>query len=195
APLCSLKLECEKLVSEKTEMQRHYVMYYEMSYGLNIEMHKQAEIVKRLNAICAQIVPLLAQEHQQQVLQAVERAKQVTMAELNSIVGQQQLQHLSHHVHPLALTPHPSSVQLPSLAGASSAAGLLALSGALMAQSQLAAKEDRVAQDGESRGEGLSTAGLALLSLAESVLGGQHRGARVGRQEFCCLLCLFPRAP
>uniref|UniRef100_A0A8C7E8Z7 Groucho/TLE N-terminal Q-rich domain-containing protein n=1 Tax=Nothoprocta perdicaria TaxID=30464 RepID=A0A8C7E8Z7_NOTPE len=83
----SLKLECEKLVSEKTEMQRHYVMYYEMSYGLNIEMHKQAEIVKRLSAICAQIVPFLTQEHQQQVLQAVERAKQVTMAELNSIVG------------------------------------------------------------------------------------------------------------
>jgi len=25
-PLRSLKLECEKLVSEKTEMQRHYVM-------------------------------------------------------------------------------------------------------------------------------------------------------------------------
>lgn len=25
-PLCSLKLECEKLASEKTEMQRHYVM-------------------------------------------------------------------------------------------------------------------------------------------------------------------------
>lgn len=24
--VCSLKLECEKLVSEKTEMQRHYVM-------------------------------------------------------------------------------------------------------------------------------------------------------------------------
>uniref|UniRef100_A0A493TFH4 Groucho/TLE N-terminal Q-rich domain-containing protein n=1 Tax=Anas platyrhynchos platyrhynchos TaxID=8840 RepID=A0A493TFH4_ANAPP len=108
-----------------------------------------------MHAICAQILPLLAQEHQQQVLQAVERAKQVTMAELNSIVGQQQLQQLSHHVPPVALTPHPSSVQLPSLAGASSAAGLLALSGALMAQSQLAAKEDR-AQDGESRGEGLS---------------------------------------
>ncbi|XP_027328356.3 transducin-like enhancer protein 2 isoform X2 [Anas platyrhynchos] len=145
----SLKLECEKLLSERTELQRHCVMYYEMSYGLNIEMHKQAEIVKRLHAICAQILPLLAQEHQQQVLQAVERAKQVTMAELNSIVGQQ-LQQLSHHVPPVALTPHPSSVQLPSLAGASGAAGLLALSGALMVQSQLAAKEDR-AQDGESR--------------------------------------------
>lgn len=68
---CRLKLECEKLATEKTEMQRHYVMvswiivvceyyicilnsciltkigvlcflqYYEMSYGLNVEMHKQ----------------------------------------------------------------------------------------------------------------------------------------------------------
>ncbi|NXR42853.1 TLE2 protein, partial [Zosterops hypoxanthus] len=147
----SLKLECEKLVSEKTEMQRHYVMYYEMSYGLNIEMHKQAEIVKRLSAICAQIIPFLTQEHQQQVLQAVERAKQVTMGELNTIVGQQQLQHLSHHASPLPLTPHPSSMQPNSLSGASSAAGLLALSGALMAQAQLATKEDRVAQDGENR--------------------------------------------
>uniref|UniRef100_A0A3B4U280 Transducin-like enhancer protein 4 n=1 Tax=Seriola dumerili TaxID=41447 RepID=A0A3B4U280_SERDU len=40
----SLKLECEKLASEKTEMQRHYIMYYEMSYGLNIEMHKQSAV-------------------------------------------------------------------------------------------------------------------------------------------------------
>ncbi|NWU25239.1 TLE2 protein, partial [Dyaphorophyia castanea] len=150
----SLKLECDKLASEKSEMQRHYVMYYEMSYGLNIEMHKQAEIVKRLSAICAQIIPFLTQEHQQQVLQAVERAKQVTMAELNSIVGQQQLQHLSHHASPLPLAPHPSSMQPSSLSGASGTAGLLALSGALMAQAQLATKEDRVAQDGENRGEG-----------------------------------------
>ncbi|NXT07200.1 TLE2 protein, partial [Prunella fulvescens] len=125
--------------------------YYEMSYGLNIEMHKQAEIVKRLSAICAQIIPFLTQEHQQQVLQAVERAKQVTMGELNSIVGQQQLQHLSQHASPLPLAPHPCSMQPPSLSGA---AGLLALSGALMAQAQLATKEDRVAQDGENRGKG-----------------------------------------
>uniref|UniRef100_A0A8B9Q2X1 Groucho/TLE N-terminal Q-rich domain-containing protein n=1 Tax=Apteryx owenii TaxID=8824 RepID=A0A8B9Q2X1_APTOW len=136
-------------------MQRHYVMYYEMSYGLNIEMHKQAEIVKRLSAICAQIIPFLTQEHQQQVLQAVERAKQVTMGELNSIVGQQQLQHLSHHAPPIPLTPHPSSMQPSSLTGVGSASGLLALSGALMAQSQLAAKEDRVVQDGENRGKGM----------------------------------------
>ncbi|NXX00482.1 TLE2 protein, partial [Larus smithsonianus] len=109
----------------------------------------QAEIVKRLSAICAQIMPFLTQEHQQQVLQAVERAKQVTMGELNSIVGQQQLQHLSHHASPIPLTPHPSGMP-----GASGTSGLLALSGALMAQSQLAAKEDRVAQDGENRGKG-----------------------------------------
>uniref|UniRef100_A0A7M4FYL4 TLE family member 2, transcriptional corepressor n=1 Tax=Crocodylus porosus TaxID=8502 RepID=A0A7M4FYL4_CROPO len=130
------------------------LQYYEMSYGLNIEMHKQAEIVKRLSAICAQIVPFLTQEHQQQVLQAVERAKQVTMGELNSIIGQQQLQHLSHHAPPIPLTPHPSGLPPSSLAGTS---GLLALSGALVAQTQLAAKDDRAAPDAEnSRGKAAS---------------------------------------
>ncbi|XP_045562303.1 transducin-like enhancer protein 4 isoform X2 [Salmo salar] len=150
----SLKLECEKLASEKTEMQRHYIMYYEMSYGLNIEMHKQAEIVKRLSAICAQIIPFLSQEvvmqqnrknakgdeyfckHQQQVVQAVERAKQVTMAELNAIIGQQ-LQHLSHHTPGIPLTPHPSGL---SLGGGS---GLLALTGAMGVSAHLASKDER----------------------------------------------------
>ncbi|CAG5114671.1 unnamed protein product, partial [Candidula unifasciata] len=88
----TLKMECEKLAQEKTEMQRHYVMYYEMSYGLNVEMHKQTEIAKRLNAICAQVIPFLSQEHQQQVAAAVERAKQVTMQELNAIIGVSGLQ-------------------------------------------------------------------------------------------------------
>ena len=36
--------------------------YYEMSNCLNVEMHKQAEIAKRLNAICLQIIPFLSQE-------------------------------------------------------------------------------------------------------------------------------------
>ncbi|XP_051862702.1 protein groucho isoform X4 [Drosophila albomicans] len=85
----SIKLECEKLATEKTEMQRHYVMYYEMSYGLNVEMHKQTEIAKRLNTLINQLLPFLQADHQQQVLQAVERAKQVTMQELNLIIGQQ----------------------------------------------------------------------------------------------------------
>ncbi|XP_053967891.1 protein groucho isoform X3 [Anastrepha obliqua] len=85
----TLKLECEKLANEKTEMQRHYVMYYEMSYGLNVEMHKQTEIAKRLNTLINQLIPFLQADHQQQVLNAVERAKQVTMQELNLIIGQQ----------------------------------------------------------------------------------------------------------
>ncbi|XP_068167018.1 transducin-like enhancer protein 4 isoform X8 [Antennarius striatus] len=146
----SLKMECEKLASEKTEMQRHYVMYYEMSYGLNIEMHKQAEIVKRLNAICAQVIPFLSQEHQQQVVQAVERAKQVTMAELNTIIGQQQLQaqHLSQgHAIPIPLTPHPAGLQPPLPPGAGTAS-LLALSSAL--SHQLPLKDERKHHDHSS---------------------------------------------
>ncbi|ESN94820.1 hypothetical protein HELRODRAFT_87586, partial [Helobdella robusta] len=79
----NLKLEYDKLTAEKAEMQRHYVMYYEMSYGLNTEIHKQAEIVKRLNAICMQIVPYLSQEHQQQVLTAIKRASQISIQDLN----------------------------------------------------------------------------------------------------------------
>ncbi|XP_053680139.1 protein groucho [Anopheles nili] len=98
----ALKLECDKLASEKTEMQRHYVMYYEMSYGLNVEMHKQTEIAKRLNALIGQLLPFLATEHQQQVASAVERAKQVTMPELNAIIGQHQqqgIQQLLQQIH------------------------------------------------------------------------------------------------
>lgn len=34
-------MEYERSVQEKNELQRHYVMYYEITYGLNIEMHKQ----------------------------------------------------------------------------------------------------------------------------------------------------------
>ncbi|XP_040177826.1 transducin-like enhancer protein 1 isoform X7 [Rana temporaria] len=153
----SLKLECEKLATEKTEIQRHYVMYYEMSYGLNIEMHKQTEIAKRLNVICAQLVPFLSQEHQQQVVQAVERAKQVTMAELNAAIGHQlQAQHLSHHAPPIPLTPHPSSLQQPGLAAATSASSLLALSGVLGLQSQLAVKESLADSDHRDRDPGPS---------------------------------------
>ncbi|XP_017691723.1 PREDICTED: transducin-like enhancer protein 3 isoform X2 [Lepidothrix coronata] len=146
-------------------MQRHYVMYYEMSYGLNIEMHKQTEIAKRLNTILAQIMPFLSQEHQQQVAQAVERAKQVTMTELNAIIGvrglpnlpltQQQLQaqHLSHAAHgpPVQLPPHPSGLQppgIPPVTGTSS--GLLAL-GALGSQAHLAVKDEKNHHDLDHR--------------------------------------------
>jgi len=136
-------------------MQRHYVMYYEMSYGLNVEMHKQTEIAKRLNAIIAQVIPFLSQEHQQQVAAAVERAKQVTMTELNAIIGQQmQAQHLPHAAHapPIPMPPHP-----PGLPGAppglppGSSAGLLGLAGSSLAASHLAAlkAEDKAAAEAD----------------------------------------------
>uniref|UniRef100_A0A674P3P3 TLE family member 2, transcriptional corepressor a n=1 Tax=Takifugu rubripes TaxID=31033 RepID=A0A674P3P3_TAKRU len=166
----SLKLECEKLATEKTEIQRHYVMYYEMSYGLNIEMHKQTEIAKRLNVICAQLIPFLSQEHQQQVVQAMERAKQVTMGELNASIGvrelppllhsqQLQAQHLSQHAQGLPMGPHPSGLPHPGLA-LGGGSGLLALSGALGAQ--LAAKDER--------------AHLEAVAAAAAAAADHHRG-------------------
>jgi len=129
----SLKLECEKLAQEKTEMQRHYVMYYEMSYGLNVEMHKQTEICKRLDAIIRQVLPFLSGEHQQQVAVAVERAKQITMAELNAVMQQAAGGPGGLPGAPPGLPPGTPGLP-PSLAGIpglppSSAAGLLSLAG------------------------------------------------------------------
>ncbi|XP_053322923.1 transducin-like enhancer protein 4 isoform X1 [Spea bombifrons] len=176
----SLKLECEKLASEKTEMQRHYVMYYEMSYGLNIEMHKQAEIVKRLNAICAQVIPFLSQEHQQQVVQAVERAKQVTMAELNAIIGQQQLQaqHLSHgHGLPVPLTPHPSGLQPPAIPPIGSSAGLLALSSALGGQSHLPIKDEKKHHDSDHQRDRDSIKSSSVSPSASFRTSEKHRNS------------------
>ena len=63
-----------------------FPQYYEMSYGLNVEMHKQTEICKRLDAIIRQVLPFLNGEHQQQVAVAVERAKQITMTELTALM-------------------------------------------------------------------------------------------------------------
>ncbi|KAJ8672620.1 hypothetical protein QAD02_003879 [Eretmocerus hayati] len=87
------------------------------------------EIAKRLNAIIAQILPFLAQEHQQQVATAVDRAKQVTMTELNAIIGQQRpdLPRILQQMHAqqlppgAAIGPHPG---LPGLPGLGPGAGL-----------------------------------------------------------------------
>uniref|UniRef100_A0A499FTM1 Groucho/TLE N-terminal Q-rich domain-containing protein n=1 Tax=Anopheles arabiensis TaxID=7173 RepID=A0A499FTM1_ANOAR len=60
------------------------------------------EIAKRLNALIGQLLPFLATEHQQQIASAVERAKQVTMPELNAIIGQHQqqgIQQLLQQIH------------------------------------------------------------------------------------------------
>ncbi|XP_017552694.2 transducin-like enhancer protein 4 isoform X1 [Pygocentrus nattereri] len=169
----SLKLECEKLATEKTEMHRHYIMYYEMSYGLNIEMQKQAEIVKRLSAICTQIIPLLSQEHQHQVAQAVERSKHVSMADLNAIIGQQQLQHLSHHAPGFSLTPHPSGLSL-------GAGGLMALPAAFPFPPHLAPKDDITHPESVDPRDGAPNRGFADLSAM-----GQSMGQRLPLSLTC----------
>uniref|UniRef100_A0A671SUP4 Protein groucho-2-like n=1 Tax=Sinocyclocheilus anshuiensis TaxID=1608454 RepID=A0A671SUP4_9TELE len=93
-------------------------------------------------------------QHQQQVAQAVERAKHVTMTELNAIIRQQQLQaqHLSHAAHgPMALPPHPSALQPPGIPPATgSGSGLLAL-GALGSQPHLPVKDEKNHPDLEHR--------------------------------------------
>uniref|UniRef100_A0A665U7G8 TLE family member 3, transcriptional corepressor a n=1 Tax=Echeneis naucrates TaxID=173247 RepID=A0A665U7G8_ECHNA len=155
----SLKVEYDKLANEKTEMQRHYVMV-RLCYNreqLWLQIARLTEIAKRLNAILAQIMPFLSQEHQQQVAQAVERAKQVTMTELNAIIGQLQAQHLSHAAHgpPVQLPPHPSGLQPPGIPPVTgSGSGLLAL-GALGSQAHLPVKDEKNHHDLEHRGEEL----------------------------------------
>uniref|UniRef100_A0A8C3A3E1 Chico n=1 Tax=Cyclopterus lumpus TaxID=8103 RepID=A0A8C3A3E1_CYCLU len=140
----SLKLECDKLASEKSEMQRHYIMVSDLC----------AEIVKRLNGICAQVLPYLSQEHQQQVMGAIERAKQVTPPEMNSIIRQQlQVQHLSQ-LQGLALpvAPLPLGLTPPSLPAVSSSSGLLSLSSILANYSHgqaQAVKEDKAREAAE----------------------------------------------
>ncbi|MFT7811870.1 transducin-like enhancer protein 4 [Arapaima gigas] len=150
----SLKLECEKLASEKTEMQRHYVM---------VSFHWQ------------QRPGTITSCHQQQVVQAVERAKQVTMAELNAIIGvehlpslsqQQQLQaqHLSHgHALPVPLTPHPAGLQPPTIPPVGSSAGLLALSSALSGHPQLPIKDEKKHHDNDHQRGPIARIGRRLI--------------------------------
>uniref|UniRef100_A0A452SCS8 TLE family member 3, transcriptional corepressor n=1 Tax=Ursus americanus TaxID=9643 RepID=A0A452SCS8_URSAM len=147
----SLKVEYDKLANEKTEMQRHYVM---VRGGRG---------------------PGAEGGHQQQVAQAVERAKQVTMTELNAIIGQQQLQaqHLSHATHgpPVQLPPHPSGLQppgIPPVTGSSS--GLLAL-GALGSQAHLTVKDEKNHHELDHRGNN-------SVSPSESLRASEkHRGS------------------
>uniref|UniRef100_A0A8C5MHC7 TLE family member 4, transcriptional corepressor n=1 Tax=Leptobrachium leishanense TaxID=445787 RepID=A0A8C5MHC7_9ANUR len=151
----SLKLECEKLASEKTEMQRHYVM------------------VRKDYRKCL--------SHQQQVVQAVERAKQVTMAELNAIIGQQQLQaqHLSHgHGLPVPLTPHPSGLQPPAIPPLGSSAGLLALSSALGGQSHLPIKDEKKHHDSDhQRGQRIGHSISSVSPSASFRTSEKHRNS------------------
>lgn len=41
----SLKVEYERVLQEKAELQRAYMMYYEITYTLNFEMQKQVMLL------------------------------------------------------------------------------------------------------------------------------------------------------
>ncbi|XP_043474524.1 protein groucho-like isoform X2 [Leptopilina heterotoma] len=118
----NLKIEYDKQNNEKENLQRHCIMYYEMAYTSNMELHKQAEIAKRLNAVIAQILPYLSQEHQQQVANTVERARQVNMTDAGSVVVPPRLDlprmiqqmHAQQLPPGASMGPHPG---LPSLPG------------------------------------------------------------------------------
>uniref|UniRef100_A0A6Q2Y9S1 Groucho/TLE N-terminal Q-rich domain-containing protein n=1 Tax=Esox lucius TaxID=8010 RepID=A0A6Q2Y9S1_ESOLU len=175
----SLKVEYDKLANEKTEMQRHYVMYYEMSYGLNIEMHKQTEIAKRLNAILAQIMPFLSQE-----VSAPHSARPDPLVLCLVSQQQQQLQaqHLSHAAHggpPIQMPPHPSGLQppgIPPIPGAVGS-GLLALS-ALGSQAHLpSVKDEKNNHDLEHRGEELEGNNSVSPSDSLRAASEKHRGS------------------
>ncbi|XP_055554661.1 transducin-like enhancer protein 4 isoform X7 [Falco biarmicus] len=117
--------------------------------------------------------------HQQQVVQAVERAKQVTMAELNAIIGQQlQAQHLSHgHGLPVPLTPHPSGLQPPAIPPIGSSAGLLALSSALGGQSHLPIKDEKKHHDNDHQRDRDSIKSSSVSPSASFRTAEKHRNS------------------
>uniref|UniRef100_A0A4W3GSL5 Transducin-like enhancer protein 1 n=1 Tax=Callorhinchus milii TaxID=7868 RepID=A0A4W3GSL5_CALMI len=56
---------------------------------------------------------------------------------------QQQLQHLSHHVPPIPLTPHPSGLAAAGVTAMGGGSGLLALSSGLGAHAHLVMKDEK----------------------------------------------------
>ncbi|CAF2016310.1 unnamed protein product [Rotaria magnacalcarata] len=174
----SLKFDCEKLAQEKIEVHRQYVMYYEMSYGLNVEMHRQSELAKRYLAICHQIIPCLSQEQQNQVAATLERAKQVTVAELNAIIGQQMHgqgatfphgHNSSPHLAALTAAHAASPYGLPGAGGLPP--GLLALQGAAAAAQQAFLKDEK---DNLERAEKAAAAVAAAAVAASSHKRSSH---------------------
>ncbi|PAV74674.1 hypothetical protein WR25_19456 [Diploscapter pachys] len=94
------RAELEKMNNEKETLTRTYLMYCEMSMGLNHEMVRQQEIVKRYTAIMNQLVQYLPAEHQQQAMQAVERAKNISPAEISQIMAAGSMGGMPHMMLP-----------------------------------------------------------------------------------------------
>lgn len=85
-----------------------------MSCGLNLEMHKQTEIAKRLNRLVLQIIPYLANEHQQQVLTALKAAEAVGGQDMNALIGNSDVRQMYMNVQAEWMN-HLSQMQVPHL--------------------------------------------------------------------------------
>lgn len=105
----NLRMEIDKLHNEKNDVHKQFIMYYEMSYGLHLDLCKQKEIVKRLNAIICSLYSFVPNEQHNQVANSVERAKQVSPEDLNNIVDQQMREGYA------AAEMHPSMGGIPGL--------------------------------------------------------------------------------
>uniref|UniRef100_A0AC35UCW1 WD_REPEATS_REGION domain-containing protein n=1 Tax=Rhabditophanes sp. KR3021 TaxID=114890 RepID=A0AC35UCW1_9BILA len=118
AQIQALRADLEKSNQEKETLQRHYMMYYEMSCGVSMEMHKQGEISKRLCAILNQIIPLLPVEHQGSALTASERAKQVSNQEVQQLVNAQMQQQQMSMINGMGMLTNPAASAAMAAAGA-----------------------------------------------------------------------------
>ena len=75
-----LRLETERLQAEKSELHKQQVMYYEMCYGLNMEVQKTSEVNKRLANLVTQYLPHLPGEMHAHVMASLDKAKQVSLS-------------------------------------------------------------------------------------------------------------------
>lgn len=146
AQVHQLSADREKHSVERQDLHRQAVLYYEMSYGLNVEKHKHMEIAKRLGHIIQQSIPYLPIEQQQVAIQAMERARQVTMSELNTIIaneqgGQQGHPGLSGGGGSHLSLPHPTHLNIPT--SNTSANNLMVLSNLLENQPRLSLGSDK----------------------------------------------------
>lgn len=85
----NLRMEIDKVINEKMDVHKHFIMYYEMSYGLHLDVCKQKEIVNRLHNIIMSTIPYLPNEQQGSIAQMLDNAKRISPEDLNNIVDKQ----------------------------------------------------------------------------------------------------------
>lgn len=89
--LASQRAEMEKVSGEKEQMQRAYMMYYELNCAMSMEVQKHVEAAKRLQNILSQMVSFLPPDQQAQAMSALDRAKEVSPNELGQFMNAPQM--------------------------------------------------------------------------------------------------------